>query len=739
VPETVVWNVDEGGIALLRLGRAEESVVTFTRARILAFDAAIQAIGRDQRVRGVVVTGPGPGMFCAGADINLIHAIATVEEGTEAARLGRQVFQRCQQLAVPVVAAIEGPCVGGALELALFCDLRIAAEHPATQIGLPEVKLGIVPGFGGTQTLTRLVGLPTALELILQGKLLRPKQALRKGVVDRVVPPTKLLAAARAELDKLIAAGRKGPRRRLRGMARWLSRTPLRGLVVGKARKELESGPARFYPAPKRALDLCVMAFTAPPDHGFAAEARALGEMIATPVSKGLTHLFFRTEHSKKLGRLAGGRDLERALVVGGGVMGAGIAALLAQKQLAVRLCDVNAEALARAKARLQQDLDKRLQRRQIERHEARGVQDHLAVSTEWGSLAGTDLWLEAVVEDPATKRELMARAVARGLPADAVIATNTSSLSVDGMADAVPNPERVVGIHFFNPPEKMPLVEVIRGPRTGDAAVATACRLAVRLGKFPIVVKDSPGFLVNRCLSPYLNEAAQLLVEGNEPEAIDRVMLDFGMPMGPCRLLDEIGFDVAAKVSEVMAAAFRERMQPHPLFAAMVAAHALGKKSGGGLFGAKGDGGGQGRRVVEQFRRERKGGARPASRSEMLQRLVYPMVDEAFRCLDEGIVASSEDLDLGLVMGIGFPPFTGGLTRFAEREGLRTIVTALDELARRIDPHFAPSSTVATGVTAASRGPATTGRSGARMHSCRVAFRSCTVDAAATATAFFL
>jgi 3-hydroxyacyl-CoA dehydrogenase/enoyl-CoA hydratase/3-hydroxybutyryl-CoA epimerase len=692
VADSVVWNVDERGVALLRLGRPDESKVTFTRARILAFDAAIQAIGRDHRVRGVVITGPGPGMFCAGADINLIHAIATVEEGTAAARLGREVFQRCQQLKVPVVAAIEGPCVGGALELALFCDLRVAADHPATQIGLPEVKLGIVPGFGGTQNLARLVGLPTALELILQGKLLRPKAALKKGVVDRVVPPTKLLATARAELDKLIAAGRKGPRRRLRGMARWLSRTALRRLVVGKARKALESGQARFYPAPKRALDLCVLAVTAPPAEGFAAEAKALGEMIATPVSKGLTHLFFLTERSKKLGKQAGGRDLERALVVGGGVMGAGIAALLAQKGAHVRLCDLSSDALARAKARLQQDLDKRLQRRQIERHEAQAVQDRLAVAAEWGSLAGTDLWLEAVVEDLGKKQELMAAAVARGLPAAALIATNTSSLPIDRMADAVPNPERVVGIHFFNPPEKMPLVEVIRGPRTGDAAVATACRLAVRLGKFPIVVKDSPGFLVNRCLSPYLNEAAQLLVEGNEPEAIDRVMLDFGMPMGPCRLLDEIGFDVAAKVSEVMAAAFRERMQPHPLFAAMVAARALGKKSGGGLFEPGGGGRGAGWRVVAQLRSERKGGPRPSSRSELLQRLLYPMVDEAFRCLDEGIVGSNEDLDLGLVMGIGFPPFTGGATRFAEREGLRTIVAALDELARRIDPRFSPS-----------------------------------------------
>jgi 3-hydroxyacyl-CoA dehydrogenase/enoyl-CoA hydratase/3-hydroxybutyryl-CoA epimerase len=259
-------------------------------------------------------------------------------------------------------------------------------------------------------------------------------------------------------------------------------------------------------------------------------------------------------------------------------------------------------------------------------------------------------------------------------------------------MAEAVPHPERVVGIHFFNPPEKMPLIEVIRGPRTSDAAVATACRFAVRLGKFPIVVKDAPGFLVNRCLAPYLNEASRLLLEGNDPEFLDRVMLDFGMPMGPCRLLDEIGFDVATKVSEVMSKAFPGRMQPSPLFGAMVAAKAFGKKSGGGIHAAKGDGQGPGMKVIEQLRKERTAPMRKASRSEVVQRLIYPLVDEAYRCLDEQIVAAEQDLDLGLVMGIGFPPFLGGVTGFVQREGIQTIVRALEELARTSDPRFEPS-----------------------------------------------
>jgi 3-hydroxyacyl-CoA dehydrogenase/enoyl-CoA hydratase/3-hydroxybutyryl-CoA epimerase len=684
--------VGDDGIAELRLGDAGEHVVTLTRERLEALERALQELAADARLRGLLVTGPGPGMFCAGADIRLIQDVTDVAAGEAAATRGRSIFELLQRLRVPVVAAIEGPCLGGGLELALFCDLRVASDHRSTQIGLPEVKLGIVPGFGGTQNLSRLCGLPVALDLILNGKLLRGKQARKLGVVDRLVPAAKLQSAARAELARLVAAGAKAPGRRLRGLARWLSCTPLRALVVRKAERALRQGQARFYPAPRAALRCCVQAFTLPPAQGFAAEAKALGEAIVTPVSKGLVHLFFLTERSKRLGKLDGARDLGRALVVGGGVMGAGIAGLFAEQGLRVRLCDLDLSALARAKARLQKELGKRLQRRRLERHEAQAIQDRLAVSTEWGSLQQTDIWLEAVVEDLGVKQRLMREAIDRGLPPTAVVATNTSSLPVTAMAQDLPHPERVVGLHFFNPPEKMPLVEVIRGRHTSDATVATTCRLAVRLGKFPVVTSDSPGFLVNRCLAPYLNEAARLLLEGTAPEAIDLAMLEFGMPMGPCRLLDEVGFDVAAKVSDVMQAAFPERMVPCELFAAMAAAKALGQKSGGGLYGADGKGHGPGRPVLAALRRQRGVPPRTASRVEIVQRLVYPLVDEAYRCLDDGVVAAEADLDLGLVMGIGFPPFTGGITRYARGVGLATVVAALDELSRTQGPRFQPS-----------------------------------------------
>ena len=681
----------EQGVAILRLGRTDEAMVTLTEARISEIEAAIIQLATTPDLQGVIITGPGPGMFCAGADVNLIRDITEAADGEAAAIRGRSVFGKLRDLKVPVVAAIEGPCLGGGFELALFCDVRVASDAKSTQVGLPEVKLGIVPGFGGTQNLTRLVGLPKALELILAGKLLRGPQAVRARIIDRLVPATKLLTAARQEIEKLNKQQKKSKVRKLRGLAWWLSHTPLRALAVRAANKSLSKGQARFYPAPKRALQCCVDALRLQPVDGFAREAKALGDMIVTKVSKGLVHLFFLTERQKRLGKQKDAQQIDRALVIGGGVMGAGIAGQFASKGVATRLCDVALEPLASAKARLQNGLDKLLKRRHIKPHEVTAIQDRLAVSTSPGNLHDTDLWIEAVVENLEVKQKLMGDAIAHGLPDHAILATNTSSLSVTAMQEQVAHPERVVGIHFFNPPEKMPLVEVIRGKHTNGAAVATACRLAVRLGKFPIIVQDAPGFLVNRCLSPYINEAARMLLEGTSAEAIDSAMLDFGMPMGPCRLLDEVGFDVATKVSEVMHDAFSDRMQPCELFAAMVEAKALGQKTGGGIYGKNGTGKGPGRAVIASLQEQRGLPKREASRSELLHRLIYPLVDEAYRCLDEGLVEDELDLDLGLVMGIGFPPFTGGITRFAAHEGLATIVSKLDALSRSLASRFNP------------------------------------------------
>ena len=680
------------GIAILRLGTADETLVTLTEARIASLEAAIDELLQARAVRALIVTGPGPGMFAAGADIGAIRAIPDAAGGQAAAERGQLAFERLATLPVPVVAAIEGPCLGGGLELALACDLRIASDAASTRLGLPEVRLGIVPGFGGTQRLPRLIGLPGALDLILTGRTLSPKAALRTGVVDAIAPAARLLEVARREALRLIAADGNVHRKRWPLLVRLLSHTSIgRALVRRRAEHTLDDGNNRFYPAPRRALSLCVEAFTRPSEQGYAHEARALGELLASPESRALVRMFLLSEAQKRLGKGGSAAVIREAQVLGAGAMGAGIAATFAHAGIRVRLADLDGKALAAARARLQRALDKRTRRRKLEAHEAQAIMDRLAVGIAGQArLDRCQLFLEAVAEDLTVKRKVFADALARGLPRDAVLATNTSSLPIDAMAEGLPDPGKVVGIHFFNPPEKMPLVEIVRGARTTPATIATACRLVTQLGKFPLVVEDRPGFLVNRCLAPYLNQAAALLLEGHAPEAIDRAAREFGMPMGPCRLLDEIGFDIALKVSATLEAAFPDRLRANPLLAAMATAGALGQKSGGGIYGQDGRGPGPGRAIVATLRGR---GVTPiADETELRARLLYPMVDEAFRCLAEGVVGSEDELDFGLVFGIGFPPFRGGLTGFAASEGVKHIVDTLDAYARALDPRLSPS-----------------------------------------------
>lgn len=672
------------GIAILRLGAETESVITLTERRLDSLEKTLQALQGCNDVRGLVVTGSVPGMFAAGADISVIEAITDVAAGEQAARRGQTIFGMFQDLKIPVAGAIEGPCLGGGLEMALCFDIRIASDHPATSIGLPEVKLGIVPGFGGTQRLPRLIGIPKALDLILKGRALRATPALRAGLVDRVVPSTRLIEAAEQEVQKLCDRRCKHPKRKLRGGAFWMSRVGLlRSLIRRNVAKTLSRGPGRFYEAPPIALELCLDAFACKPDEGLRREAQALGKLVVSPTCKALVRLFFLTERAKRLGKTADAVDIHNTHIVGGGAMGAGIGGLMATKGLRVRLCDLSTDALASAKHRLQLILNKLCKRRRLAAHEATAAQDRFAASTAWGRLDRTDFFLEAVVENLKVKKQLFRQAIEAGLPTTAILASNTSSLPIDEMAEGLENPERVIGLHFFNPPEKMPLVEVIAGPRTSAATIATTCKLALRMGKFPVVVQDSPGFLVNRCLAPYMNEAALLMVEGCDPKQLDKVMLDFGLPMGPARLLDEVGFDVASKVSEVMAAAFPNRMQPCKLFQAMVDAGHLGRKTGGGILSEGGT------TVLANLRSKARN---DITRSEIFERLIYPMVDEAYRCLAEGLVASEEDLDLGMVMGMGFPPFTGGITRYATSEGHARIASRLQALASSHGSRFAPS-----------------------------------------------
>ncbi len=671
-----------------------EALFIIDETGLTALEEAVVWLGK-QEAKGLVVHGNDRG-FIAGADVGLIYSIQDPKEALAFSRRGQSCFQAFQDLPFPTMAAIHGPCLGGGLELALALDHRIASRHPSTKLGLPEVRLGILPGFGGTQRLPLLVGLPGALDLMLKGSTLDGKRALRKGLVEGYVPEHRLVQRAAEILTH--PARRKT---KLCWRDHMLTFTRLgRRIVRKKVEKSLTSGPARFLPAPGKLLEVTLAGLVDVGRGAYDAEAQALADLATGPECKNLVRLFFGTEQARKLDRklLSGLEDkhyekVRSALVIGGGVMGAGIAGLMAEKGLSTRLVDLSEDQLGQAMARHVGNVNRKQRRRRLQPHEAQAAKDRLTASTKVCGYAQADVFLEAVAENLDLKKRLFREAAAKGRE-DLLLATNTSSLSLGDMAADLPHPEQLVGLHFFNPPEKMPLIEIIAQKQSSPKALARACELATRLGKYPVLVQDGPGFLVNRCLAPYLGQAVQLCEEGVAPALIDRVAEEQGMPMGPLRLLDEIGWDVAAKVCDVLAEAWPARMSASPLFAHMVEAGLLGRKSGKGVYvyGTKSKDR-PGHASALQHLIQDKGLARASahapSKLEIRERLFLPILTEAVRCLEEGVVSSEDELDFAMVMGIGYPPHLGGPIRAARSDGVETIVARLSELVEAHGPLF--------------------------------------------------
>ena len=675
----------ERGLAILRLAPPHRRTAVFDRPLLRDLELALAELERDTQLTALVLTGREPLDFVAGADIDAIRSLASAELATELARFGQSLFERLAHLRMRKIAAVGGPVPGGAFELSLACDAIVLADHPRSRIGLPETRLGILPGWGGCQRLPRRVGVPSALAAILSGKLYPPREARALGLVDRLCAPQDLVRIASD-----IAMGRERDPRRSRGARGWLvDRNPLALAVISAtARKNLRAQTKGRYPAPERALDLIVRAPSTPLARGLESEARALGELAVGPVCKSLVFLFQASEAQKKLARRSDGseaRSISRAGVVGAGVMGGAIAGLFAERVGIVRLCDLSRAALDAAQVAHTARVEKARRKRIVEPYEARRSLDRLETSTAIDGLARAELILEAVAERLDVKRAVLAQVAAQVSP-DAILATNTSSLSVTEIADGLPNPARVVGMHFFNPVHAMPLVEIVRGRETSDEVIAATAKLAVALGKTPIVVADVPGFLVNRVLGPYLDEAVRLLELGVPHEAIERAARDFGLPMGPLELLDEVGLDIASHAAASLAAGYGARMQSSPLAARLAAAGLRGKKGGGGFF-----------RYAQDPRsgRPRKLDWNPAADAHLARRatmaidaelvrdrLVLALVNEAARCLEERVVASAEELDLATVFGMGFPPFLGGALRYVRARGTAEVVTRLEELA---------------------------------------------------------
>lgn len=689
----------EEEIALLGLDVPDKKQNVLTEAIMKELDAILtdfeQTAAKD--VKGIVIYSAKPGSFIAGADVREIDGITSSEEGRIKAALGQKILNRISLLPVPSVAAIGGYCLGGGLEMALACTYRVAALDEKIRIGLPETKLGILPGFGGTQRLPLLVGMREALGMILAGKTVDVRKALRIGLLDSAVAPGLLVEEAIRFLRE-----RPRPHRFIpRGFSGLLERAPLRDWILfPKALEQAEKKARGHYPAIPAVVKLMkeTAALRPPEDvtgkglivapEGLAREAKAFGKLVVTDVSRNLRHLFFLTEARKKYAPYESEPGVVTyAGVLGAGTMGGGIAWALANAGWDVRLKDIRSEPLLGALKTAEEIGRTSMKRRRMTEAEFRRAMGRIAVGLDYFGFRRAELVVEAVVERMEVKQAVLSE-VERRVRADAVIATNTSGLSIDEMASVLVHPGRFAGLHFFNPVHRMPLVEIIRGEKTDDRTLATLFSVARRLGKTPILVENRPGFLVNRILIPYILEAIRLFTEGADVRAIDRVAERFGMPMGPLRLADEVGLDVGFHVAEHLERCFGERMALPEAMRKVFEAGLLGRKGGEGFYRYDRAGKPVGVNPRLSALVPRAGKAIPETLME--DRLFLVMLVEAVRALEERVVGTPEDVDIGMIYGTGFPPFRGGLIRWGVSLGGAAVLrrlAPLSELGERFRP----------------------------------------------------
>lgn len=693
--------VAKGDVALMEWDLVGDKVNKLSAPVMARFKEVVEELGRSN-FKAVVMISRKSNIFIAGADIEEIKSIKTKDQFMTVLKQAHDILNAVEDLKMPVIAAINGACLGGGCELSLACDYRIASDDTSTKIGLPEVKLGIIPGFGGCVRLPRVVGVQAALDIILQGKAVDASKAQRMGLIDQVVSAAVLETAALEFAQKLIRDGKTQKRRKKfqpRGaMASLMETSLVRGQVFREAQKMTLKATMGHYPAPLKALEVIRKTY------GMSNRSRAIEiemagfcDVATTDVSKNLINVFFLMESVKKKTGVASGvkgRDVKRLGVLGAGTMGGGVAYVAADRGIEVRLKDINNQALAIGYQHARDLWDKLLKKKRINKFDFARKMNLVSGGLDWAGFGQLDVVIEAIVEDMKIKQKVIGECAAH-TKADCIIATNTSSLSVSEMSKGHPHPENFVGMHFFNPVHKMPLVEVIRGEKTSDEAVATIFELSKKMGKLPVVVKDAPGFLVNRLLIPYLIEAAWLLEEGMSIEFVDRAYKkDFGMPMGPFTLMDEIGIDVCIKVSKIFHESLGDRIMIPNVMMKLNGSGRLGKKNKKGFYHYDERGKQQG---VDETVYSELGLQAPSNKltsQEVVRRGIFPMINEAaLVLLEERIVETPDEVDLGMITGTGFPPFRGGLLRYADTVGSQTIADELEVLATRHGERFKPST----------------------------------------------
>lgn len=676
-------------VGIITIDVPGEKINTLKAEFIAQISAVIAEARRDPEIAGLVLISAKPDNFIAGADISMIADCRSVLEAELLAKQGQDVMALIAALPFPVVAAIHGACLGAGLELALACDARICSLDEKTRLGLPEVRLGLLPGSGGTQRLPRLIGMQQALPLMLTGKSLRPRQACKLGLVDDAVPQSVLLNTAIARVKQGKGNARLLPirDRLLHGP---VARQALFALAQRTARKKTQGN----YPAAQRIIDVVRIGLEQGSRAGHEAEARAFGELVMTPESAALRSLFFASSLVKKQqDSEITPRSVQRIGILGGGLMGGGIASVSAiNAGLMVRLKDINLPGINHALKTSWDLLSEKVQRRHITPAQRQQQMAHISGGTDYQGFSRMDVVIEAVFEDLSLKQQMVSEVEAH-CPPDTIFASNTSSLPIADIAAQAQRPGNIIGLHYFSPVAKMPLVEVIPHATTDPQTRITAVALARKQGKTPIVVADKPGFYINRILAPYINEAMRCLLAGEPVDHIDRALVKFGFPVGPIQLLDEVGIDVGSKISPILQQAYGERFAAPDAFDVVLKDGRKGRKNGRGFY-LYGDGSlWQQRKKPDPSLYSLLGlkVAAQQSATQIAERCVMMMLNEAARCYDEQVIAGPLDGDIGAVFGIGFPPFLGGPFRYMDKLGAENMVNTLHRLSQQYGDRFTP------------------------------------------------
>lgn len=702
------FSIDKKGVANIVFDLPGEKVNKLSAPVLEELQKAINVIDGNKAVRVLLISSVKKGIFIAGADINEIKDIKEKDEAREKVKLGQDIVSSIEELKIPTVAIINGACLGGGMELALACQYRVGVINPKTVLGLPEVNLGIIPGFGGTQRLPKLVGLEKSLGMILSGKPVDLKKAHRMGLVDDIIREEFLEEKMGHFVSEVINKKDSNAyikRRKDRKKRRFVVESIFlkKHLVFHFAKKNLLKNTKGFYPAPVVALEVIKKTYGMTyANKGYEVELSNFCDLVTGKICKNLIDIFFISERLKKYDGVKNAEGLvdkrffiRNAAQVGAGVMGGGIAWLFANKDINIRIKDITQEAIALGFKQIKKVFGQLKKIRKYNDSEISMKMSKVTSGTDYTSFEKAEIIVEAVVENIDVKKSVF-KDLEKQVSKKAIIASNTSSLSITEMSQALKNPERFVGMHFFNPVNRMPLVEVIKGENTSDETVVKTVRIAKKLGKTPIVVKDVPGFCVNRILLPMMNEAVYLLHDGGEIEVIDHALEVFGMPMGPFVLADVVGIDVGYKVAKILEEGYGQRMKVARLLQEIhqIYPDLLGKKSGTGFYnyvlGAKKPI--VNPQIAEIMQKLRKDHSIPlyySNDEKIVDRCILTMANEAAKCIEEGVVENPQFLDMAMIMGAGFPAFRGGILKYVDNRGIHEVVERLKRFEDRIGDRY--------------------------------------------------